>query len=222
MRSDNGCMVVCVNNYVWIDVQTGRQAQGPRLSPSYACLPCASEYMQGQATDHSAIYSVWNFRRGSGRLGGCYSCPPNTNTIAESDVMCESIIGYGTPVGTPVNVSVMVDSSQKFSVTVPSVRGPAFRPSTQTYYICCGANIPCRIFNSSQLDKTQVPLGEGSAYATCVKQNSVMRNTSALSSSSSSSSPQRRLLVSDSVQACYTGQYNHKRGDNACYSCPAG
>ena len=113
MRSAEGCLVACANNFVWIDAATGLFPRGRALEARYACVRCSG--LAGRP-----LYSVWNFSGGlspfgpgevasalrdmqvggvagawtavadagvQGRQGACYACPPNTNTVAGRDVM---------------------------------------------------------------------------------------------------------------------------------------
>lgn len=62
MNSTEGCLVACINNYVWVDVSTGLFPKTRVLSDSYACIPCKSDYIRSGLVDKSVLlYSVWNF-----------------------------------------------------------------------------------------------------------------------------------------------------------------
>lgn len=284
-----GCFVTCINNYAWIDLTTGKPPLSSttsntnfQLQKQFACLPCNLINTQSKP---QAKFSVWNFSRGNGgRFGGCYTCPEYTDTIIESDIMCESNAGYGKPIGNPVNVTIVIPPSdttmtsnfffftsiprlivrgkkrnllqsiststttttsidnfnqqEKMFVTVPSLRLPFIRPSTQSFFLCCGTDIPCRLFTKADLDRDQNSLGIGSAYDKCISSSSnsilldLMQNNSFLMTYNNKSidniTTSRRHLSqsiipnSDIIQACYTSQYNTERGDNICYNCPIG
>jgi hypothetical protein len=205
-QSAEGCLVTCVNNFVWTGLSTNRN-HSSRLQPGMSCEPCPP-----------GLYSVWNYSRGAqGRLGACYRCPPNTNTIAESDGMCESLPGFGQPIGTPTNITVatLASGMEVTYVTVPSLRMPHIRPSNQVYFLCCGKDVPCRLFTRAELDVNQASLGPGSAYDRCTRQQ---RQTPG-----NATNRRRGLLQADLViEQCRTSQYNGARGDNNCYNCPQG
>jgi len=280
-ETTEGCFVTCINNYAWIDLITGKP---PLLSSNYqlktqlACLPC--EFLGGGGGQTDANYSLWNYSRSSGRYGGCYTCPIHTDTIIQRDIMCESRIGYGNPIGNAVNVTIVFPSSDitiisnstsylnsglkirrkrnllqlfdattisnedspifstsmdifaqqdKLFITVPSLRMPLIQPSTQTYFLCCGSDILCRIFTKAEIDRDQNSLGIGSAYQKCISTANgnniltLMQNKTLLNTSTTLT---RRLFQSatndDVVQPCFTSQYNTERGDNTCYNCPQG
>ena len=154
-----------------------------------------------------------------GRYGACYTCPPNTDTVAERDVMCESLPGYGLPIGTPSLVTVATPSALAVEgvprVGVLSLRMPHIVPSTQDYFLCCGQDMQCRLFKKSELDLNQGTVGPGSYFEKCSSSSSL--NTSSIVA--------RRLLQQGDggeIQRCFTSQYNPLRGDNTCYDCPPG
>ena len=212
MVSPEGCLVACINNYVWIDTASGLFPQGNQLQGTWACVPCSSAFI----TATPPLYSVWNCSGGqtpahaSGALkemqskaGACFACPANTDTIASSDSMCEAIPGYGQPVGTPVTVSVSLGSLVA-GLPVLSAITPLVVPSTVEYFSCCGNDQPCQIFSKMEMDLDQASFGPNSFYAACSRIN-VSR---------------RRLLQTEGLQACFAGQYNQERGNTICFSCP--
>ena len=251
MKSAEGCIVACINNFAWINMQTSKPAITTgsfmtSLQDHFACLPCESPFIKqgliGSSSETSSsssqlhLYSIWNYTqapmlsvvKGStlqlmqGMYGACYTCPPNTDTIAESDVMCESQPGHGKPKGIATTVTVVTASALEVTglpqINVPSIRSmPFIRPSNQDYFLCCGKDIPCRIFTKANLDLNQGSLGKGSYYDKC---------TNIANNATSSSSNSRTLLQTSTndqkIEACYGSQYNVDRGDNTCYDCPPG
>lgn len=225
-RSAEGCFVTCANNYAWVDLATLKppsSSAGAVLRSSFACLPCSSAFMGGGGQKK---YSVWNYSRGGGVYGGCYTCPPRTDTIAEQDVMCQSPAGYGHPIGTPVNVTVIVGASDVGvsgsvpNVTVPSLRWPYIHHSSEVFFQCCNEDLECKLFTKLELDLNQASVGPGSAYAACKAQEQAIgwrRRRQLLQQQQQLSTGEE-----EGVQACWISQYNTKRGDNTCYDCPEG
>ena len=255
--SSEGCLVACVNNYVWIDTRTGRFPRSTKsmLMPYHACIRCSSAFItQASQPQQQPLYSVWNYQGArlalkgmdsalwdvQGFAGGCFACPPNTDTVEGTDIMyasshrfvvicrdlrcdtyrCQSMVGFGVPVGTPTYVTIVRGDLSSSSILpthrVPSMRTPLLiHPSNQEYFSCCGEDNLCKIFLKSTMDLDQAHFTAGSFYVSCT--NNV---TGALYTGSSS----RRLLQSSStgVQACFSGQYNDERGNDVCYSCPQG
>ena len=81
--------------------------------------------------------------------------------------------------------------------------------------MCCGNDITCQLFQKQIMDVDQAHFAPNSFYAKCT-------NNATGAIYINSSSVLRRRLLGDSVQACYTSQYNSARGDTVCYSCPQG
>ena len=239
IHNRTGCMVTCVNNLAWIDLETGlppsqQRRSGQELKAQHACLQCSSAFIRWPLVDPSAtpLYSVWNFTGGSfpavaqgnsgtaiqamrGLWGGCYTCPPNTNTIDGRDRMCESPPGYGKPVGAPKVVSVVVGGMKGGSLPVVqllSYRTPFIRPSSREYFLCCGADVQRQLFQKKDMDLDQAHFAPNTFYAQCIS-----------NVTGSKYGGVRRLLQQEgAVEECWSGLYNAERGDNTCYSCPAG
>jgi len=74
MLSAEGCLIACLNNYVWIDTSTGLFPSQKRtvvsgvyvgvLQARYACIRCSSSYLAVAASVAPNLYSVWNFSGG--------------------------------------------------------------------------------------------------------------------------------------------------------------
>ena len=233
MTSDEGCLVACVNNFVWIDLKTGRFPLKRSLMPSYACLPCASTFLRAPlVTPGTPLYSVYTYSSQTqtpavanpqqqtaiqgmqGKAGGCYTCPPNTDTIQSSDIMCQSPPGYGKPIGVPVVVQIVSNSDLSVAgvVTIQTMKTPIIKASSQEYFQCCGQDTRCKIFTRSELDKNQNIFGPNSFYTTCTN-----NRTGAIYGATS-----RRLMGDGDSQKCYGAQFNTQRGDNTCFNCPEG
>jgi hypothetical protein len=223
-----GCWLTCVNNYAWVDLVTGKPplitaGSPPLVQKRYACVPCVSALMGGSLK--RPLYSVWNYSRGGGRFGGCYTCPRNTDTIEGRDQMCESPPGFGQPRGKAVNVTVVLAGNTALvggvpNVTVMSQRLPLIYPSDQVYFQCCNKDRQCRLFNKSDVDRNQASLSEGSAYAACTRQYAIGRRRALLQADNNNNGGDEEEAVE--MQECFTSQYNTRRGDNNCYNCPIG
>ena len=242
--SEEGCAVTCVNNYVWIDFSTGRPPADNLLRPHYACVPCNSDFIRvPSGTTDQALYSVWNYRgvmipqpnprdktsifaqmQKNNMTGGCYLCPPNTNTIPEVDIMCQTIPGFGISavMGVPVGVTtrsieakaITLETSETFqTVFYMSKRTPVVRVSDTVYFTCCGKNDQgCKVFEKKEIDRDQsILLGSGSFYGQCTNNVTGARYA-------------RRLLEDEGIplEKCLVGQYNHLRGSTICFDCPLG
>ena len=238
MVSAEGCVLACINNYVWIDTSTGFfPSKGNLLQPSYACIPCTSEYIL-QSTTSITLYSVWNASQATvggglnlksggttvlsqmqGKPGSCFTCPTNTDTIEDSDIPCQSPPGYGQPVGTPVTVAVNIGAGVETGtvISVPSVATPVINPSTSDYFLCCNKNMQCKTFTENYVDTNQASFCPNCFYSKCIDEN-----TLTVVFNSSTTTNKKLLSVPSSIQACFTGQYNLDRGDTTCYACPLG
>ena len=226
--------MACVNNFVWIDTQTGLLPAGTALSPQHVCIPCSSDFVRWPLqVPTTPLFSVWSFQGGlapviapghqgtpiqamQGKAGACYACPPNTDTIATSDVMCQSPPGFGKPVGTPTLVSIQMGGVLTVGQTpiarVLSLRTPIIKPSSQDFFLCCGRDLQCRLFQKAEMDRNQAHFGPDSFYMQCTN-----NATGAIYGGG------KRLLSADGeVQACYASQYNGERGNDVCNECPQG
>lgn len=245
--SEEGCAVTCVNNYVWIDFSTGKPPQHTNniLKPHYACVPCNSDFVRiPLATTALPLYSVWNYSgvmvphpnpkdknsvfaqmQKNNMTGGCYLCPPNTNTIPEVDIMCQTIPGFGksSVMGVPVGITtrsieakaITLETSEAFqTVFYMSKRTPVVSVSDTVYFTCCRNNDQaCKVFEKKEIDKDQsILLGSGSFYGQCTNNLTGARYA-------------RRLLEEKGeipLEKCLVGQYNHRRGGTVCFDCPLG
>ena len=137
-----GCMLACVNNFVWLRASTGRSPfSSPtalllNLTDDMVCIPCGSAFITSglasppPGTVWPALYSVWNStnttagtippgRAGSalasmrGLPGACNFCPFGHDTLNYgSDLMCETMPGHTTVDQGPSGFAHTVSVSQ--------------------------------------------------------------------------------------------------------------
>lgn len=236
--SDEGCVVACINNYVWIDFRTGLPPvpdTNHTLQAHYACIPCQCEYLGNQP-----LYSVWNYAgvlvpletvvvalnlmQQQNLTGGCYACPPNTDTIPSIDIICQAIPGFGikTQEGVEVGITTVIATRDTFGTgiltmnTIPytSLRMPRLRVSNNNFFTCCGlVDQKCQIFEKSVLDGDQ---NNPTIFNLRCKNMATGANYTREAGS-------RRLLETNSaLEKCMVGQYNHIRGATTCFNCPSG
>ena len=249
-RSQEGCLVTCINNYAWIDFTTGLppsfsvSSKNRELLPQYACIPCNSRFL-GAAV--GAYYSVWNQSKifvplppgqptlsplvqMQGQPGACHLCPPNTETISSVDEMCLAKPGYGLNANNGVPV-VLVTVTMKTDVQLSNRTLPVSSAlkimSLKTPAVDL-SNVKyfkcCK--DTDQLCKTfsniQIDRDQNLLDANGAYPRCVDKSTGA-NYSKSASPPQRRLLqTSEELQSCLSGQYNHIWGSTLCFSCPFG
>lgn len=239
--SGEGCVVTCVNNYAWIDFSTGLPPvpdKNHTLQARYVCIPCYCDYLGGQS-----LYSVWNYSgvlvplsgslvnikalnlmQVSNLTGGCYACPPNTDTIPNVDTMCQAKPGFGikTQVGVEIEITTISSGDPVIGSGIPvintmlytSIRLPGLRPSNNQFFTCCGLkDTKCQIFEKRVLDADQT---NPARFNLLCKNNATGANYTRTGV--------RRLLLEEDqpLEQCMVGQYNHIRGGTTCFNCPNG
>jgi hypothetical protein len=261
------CWVACINNYMWIDTKTGYPHTSGNLTDTLHCLPCDSDYITTMLYDTTVVggarrplYSVWNSTNmttgpptrqpfTSPVYGACSFCPPAHDTIATSDVMCESIPGFSTQdqgdAGTAVVVSLF-NSTQNSVQTGDASVGYIFIPDRRRHLL----QIATQNTTTTSLTvrtirvRRQPALSIQNSWFACCSSNASETHAercrainlqaleSKLTAVGSAFGPDycaggatvsgRRLLQANGIIACYAGNYKPDRGNSPCYTCPYG
>jgi len=116
-------------------------------------------------------------------------------------------------VGVPVQVQVTTGTTLQYKrppLTILSSRLPFIPVSGGQFFWCCGDDVKCKLFMKSELDANQNDLRRG-FYSKCTN------------NASGAEYQLRRLMqAEEEMQPCWAGQYNARRGDDTCFSCPNG
>jgi hypothetical protein len=254
------CWVACVNNHMWIDELTGLPPVSPNLTNTLHCLPCDSDYIVNMLFDTTGgrpLYSVWNSSNVTAPpptrkffpmppYGACSFCPQAHDTIATSDVMCESIPGFSThdqgDAGTAVVVSLL-NSTQSSVQTGDVTVGYINYQDRRLLQLAPAA--PTSLVVRSIHVRRQPALSIAHSWFACCSSNATGSEThaercrainlqtleaklTAVGSGfgtdycASNTVSGRRLLQANSIIACYAGNYKPARGNTPCYTCPYG
>lgn len=218
-RSQEGCQVACVNNFMWVDPSTGLWPQQP--SALHHCIPCSSSYVQ--LSNPGSLYSLWNATNTTPLTqqrrtlpanvpGVCYPCPEGRGT-SEVDVMCALLPGYSNiSIGIPT-ASISIETLS-VTTTITALRFPVVAADTTQYFACC-KQMYGGSYNPEYTRCTQRAMPEYDAQIPLLGNN--------LGDGCLNSTTGRALLEAETdAFRCAAGTFKDVHGDGECEYCPTG